>query len=55
MIIKNNVSSAANQHFRLIYEGSGDTKYWDNDAENSVLITVINYIFLYIHTDMFMN
>ncbi len=35
----------------MIYEGSGDTKYWNNDAENSVLITVINYILKYIHIE----
>ncbi len=29
-----NVSSAANQHIRMISEGSCDTKYWSNDAEN---------------------
>ncbi len=37
MIIIRNISWAANQHFRMIYEGSCDTEYWSNDAENSAL------------------
>ncbi len=28
---------AANQHIRMISEGSRDTEDWSNDAENSVL------------------
>ncbi len=32
-----NVSWAANQHIRMISEGSCDTEDWSNDAENSVL------------------
>ncbi len=39
-----NVSWAANHHIRLISEGSCDTEDWRNDAENSALITEINYI-----------
>ncbi len=43
-----NVSCAANQYIRMISEGSCDTEDWSNDAENSALITAINYIFNYI-------
>ncbi len=32
----------------MISEGSCDSEYWSNDAENSALITAINYILLYI-------
>ncbi len=32
----------------MISEGSCDTEYWSNDAENSALITEINYILQYI-------
>ncbi len=32
----------------MISEGSCDTEDWSNDAENSSLITEINYIFKYI-------
>ncbi len=32
----------------MISEGSCDTEDWSNDAENSALITEINYIFQYI-------
>ncbi len=32
----------------MICEGSCDTKDWSNDAENSALITEINYILKYI-------
>ncbi len=45
--IDNKVSWAANQHIRMISEGSCDTEDWSNDAENSALITGINYIFKY--------
>ncbi len=34
MIIRN-VSWAANQHIRMISEGSCDSEDWSNDAENS--------------------
>ncbi len=34
----------------MISEGSCDTEDWRNDAENSALITAINYILLYINT-----
>ncbi len=37
-----------NQHIRMISEGSCDTEDWSNDAENSDLITEINYILKYI-------
>ncbi len=33
----------------MISEGSCDTEDWRNDAENSDLITEINYILKYIH------
>ncbi len=48
MIIRN-VSWAQNQYIRMISEGSCDTEDWSNDAENSALITRINYILQYIH------
>ncbi len=32
------------KHIRMISEGSCDTEDWGNDAENSALITGINYI-----------
>ncbi len=35
----------------MISEGSCDTEYWSNDAENTALITGINYILLYIHIE----
>ncbi len=35
MIIDNNL--AANQHIKIIFGGSCDTKDWSNDAENSAL------------------
>ncbi len=44
----NNVFWVANQHIRMISEGSRDTKDWSNDAENSALITWIKYILKYI-------
>ncbi len=44
MIIIINVSLAANQHIRMISEGSCDTEDWSNDAENSVLSSVLKYI-----------
>ncbi len=42
-----NVSWAANQHIR----GSCDTEDWSNDAENTALITEINYILTDIHIE----
>ncbi len=33
----------------MISEESCDTEDWSNDAENSVLITGMNYILKYIH------
>ncbi len=35
--IDNNVCWAANQHSRMISEGSCDTEDWSNDAGNSAL------------------
>ncbi len=32
----------------MISEGSCDTEEWSNDAENTALITEINYILTYI-------
>ncbi len=32
----------------MISEGSCDTEDWSNDAENTALITAINYILNYI-------
>ncbi len=32
-----NVSWAANQHIKMVSEGSCDTEYWRNDVENSAL------------------
>ncbi len=46
-----NVSYTANQHIRMISEGSCDTEDWINDAENSSLITGINYILKYIQIE----
>ncbi len=37
---------ASNQYIRMISEGSCDTEDWSNDAENSALITGINYILI---------
>ncbi len=42
---------AANQHIRMISEGSCDTEDWSNDAENSALITAMNYSLQYIHIE----
>jgi len=36
-INNNNNNIAANQHIRMISQGSCDTEDWSNDAENSVL------------------
>ncbi len=35
----------------MISEGSCDTEEWSNDAENSDLITEINYILKYIQIE----
>jgi len=35
----------------VISEGSCDTEGWINDAENSALITGINYSLTYTHTE----
>ena len=42
---------SANPHIRVICEGSCDTEDWSNDAENSALITGINYTLLDIHIE----
>jgi len=47
LIIKLNVSSAANQHIIIISEGSCDTEDWRNYAENSAF-TWQEYITFYI-------
>ncbi len=40
----------------MISEGSCDTEDWSNDAENSVLITAINYILKWIQIeDSYLN
>jgi len=39
---------APNYHIKMICEGSCDTEECSNDAENSALITGINYIIKYI-------
>ncbi len=46
-----NVSWAANQYIRMISEGSCDTEDWSNDAENTALITEINYSLTNIRTE----
>jgi len=46
LVIIRNVSEAANQHIRLISEGSCDKRHWSNDA----LITGITF-----HKNMFKN
>ncbi len=46
-----NVSLAADQYIIMISEGSCDAEDWSNDAENTALITGINYILKYIHTE----
>ncbi len=45
LIIIRHVSWAANQHIIMISED------WSNDAENTALITEINYIWTYIHME----
>ncbi len=39
MIIMRNISWEANQHIRIISEGSCDTEDWGNDAENAALLS----------------
>ncbi len=39
----------------MISEGSCDTEYWSNDAENKALITGINYILKYINIEKYCN
>ncbi len=50
-LIIRNTSWTANHHIRMISEESCDTEDWSNDAENSALITAINYILQYIQTE----
>jgi len=38
-------------HIIIISVGSCDTEDWSNEAENSALITGINYTLLYIHIE----
>ncbi len=40
LIIIHNVSCAANQHIRMISEGSCDTEDWSNDAENFTVLLI---------------
>ncbi len=42
---------SSNHNIGMISEGSCDTEDWSNDAENSALITGINYIFKYIQIE----
>jgi len=35
--------------FRVVSEGSCDTEDWSNDADNSALITGVNYTLLFIY------
>ncbi len=51
LIIIRNVPWAANQYIRMISEGSCDTEDCSNDAENTALITEMNYILQYIQTE----
>ncbi len=39
----------------MISEESCDTEDWSNDAENTALITEINYILTYIHIENSLN
>ncbi len=48
LIIIRDVSWAANQHIRMISEGSRDTEDWSNGGQNSALHHRINYILIYI-------
>jgi len=41
----------SDHHIRVISQGSCNTEDWSNDAENSALITGINYILLYIQIE----
>ncbi len=40
LVKRSNVSWAANQHIRMIFERSLDIKDWSNDAENSALMKI---------------
>ncbi len=44
-----------NQHIIMISEVSCDTEDWSNDAENTALITEINYILIYIQIENLSN
>ncbi len=45
------VSWAANQHYYYDFWRSCDTEDWSNDAENTALITEINYSLTHIHIE----
>ncbi len=45
--IDNDQKCLLNLHIRMISEGSCDTNYWSNDAENSALILEIYFIWKY--------
>ncbi len=49
------IKKAANQNIRMISEGSHGTGDWSNDAENSGLITAINYILQYTKIAVILN
>ncbi len=51
LIIIRNIYWAANQHIRIITEGSCDTEDGSND--NSAVITEINYILQYIKKEKY--
>jgi len=51
LIIIRNIYCVANQHIRMISEGSCDTEDWSNDAENSALTTGINKILKHIQIE----
>ncbi len=51
LIVTRYDSYAVNQHIRMISEGSCDTEDCSNDADNSALITGINYILQYIQIE----
>jgi len=44
LIIIRNVSWAANDHIRVISEGSCDAEDWSNDEENSGINYILKYI-----------
>ncbi len=44
-MVSSTTAWASNQHIKMISEGSRDTEDWSNDAENSALHQILNYIF----------